>query len=172
MSYRIFEYDPYLLPFEKDITLRMKNYRAKRKELVGTKGKLIDFANGHEYFGFHKSSDGKSWYYREWAPAADNVYIMGDMNGWDKTGLRMNKLENGVFEIKLEGKNKLYHGCKVKAVVEKTDSSQKEFHFMRNVLFRTAKPMYGARKLLMKNSICGKTMVSSLKSNYIYMNVI
>ena len=119
MSYRIFEYDPYLLPFEKDIIQRMKNYKNKKKELVGKDGKLMDFANGHEYFGFHKSADGKTWYYREWAPGADNMYIMGDMNGWDKTSLRMNKLENGVFEIILKGKNKLYHGCKVKAVVEK-----------------------------------------------------
>ncbi len=119
MSYRIFEYDPYLKPFEEDIEQRMKNYKSKKKELVGTKGKLIDFANGHEYFGFHKSADGKGWYYREWAPAADNVYIMGDMNGWDKTSLRLKKLENGVFEIYLTGENNLYDGCKVKTVVEK-----------------------------------------------------
>ena len=30
MSYRIFEYDPYLLPFEKDIIQRMKNYKNKK----------------------------------------------------------------------------------------------------------------------------------------------
>ena len=110
MSYRIFEYDPYLLPFEKDIIQRMKNYKNKKKELVGKDGKLIDFANGHEYFGFHKSADGSCWYYREWAPGADNMYIMGDMNGWDKTSLRMNKLENGVFEIVLEGEHRLWNG--------------------------------------------------------------
>ena len=90
MSYRIFEYDPYLLPFEKDIIQRMKNYKNKKKELVG-KGKLIDFANGHEYFGFHKSGDGSCWHYREWAPAADRVYIMGDMNSWHKTSLEKGK---------------------------------------------------------------------------------
>ena len=31
MSYKIFEYDPYLKPFEKDIDLRMKNYEIKKK---------------------------------------------------------------------------------------------------------------------------------------------
>ena len=76
MSYKIFEYDPGLKMFEVDIELRMKNYIRKRKELVGDCN-LCDFANGHEYFGFHKTENG--WYYREWAPEADEVYLTGEM---------------------------------------------------------------------------------------------
>ena len=82
MKYRIFEYDPALLPYESDINQRMVNYENKRRELVGDNGSLRDFANGHEYFGFHRGNGG--WYYREWAPAADEVFIMGDMNGWNR----------------------------------------------------------------------------------------
>ena len=33
MSYKIFDYDPYLIPYKKDIELRMLNYRKKRAEL-------------------------------------------------------------------------------------------------------------------------------------------
>ncbi len=117
MSYKIFEYDPYLKPFEKDIEQRMQNYAWKRSELIGDGKTLSEFANGHDYFGFHKVKDG--WYYREWAPAADNVYIMGDMNGWNPTELRLTRKENGVFEIFLAGQDALYDGCKVKTVVEK-----------------------------------------------------
>lgn len=117
MSYKIFEYDAYLKPFESDIELRMSNYRSKKQQLLGNGSSLSDFANGHEYFGFHKS--GKGWYYREWAPAADRVYLMGDMNGWNQTSLPLTNIGNGVFEIYLEGENALYHGCKVKTVVEK-----------------------------------------------------
>ena len=80
MAYKIFEYDPMLCSFENDIKIRMSNYKRKRKELIGSSGKLIDFANAHEYFGFHKTHDG--WYYREWAPAADEVYLTGDMVDW------------------------------------------------------------------------------------------
>ena len=75
MRYKIFDRDPSLLPYENDIEQRMKNYANKKAELVGKKGKLKDFANGHEYFGFHKTADG--WFYREWAPAADAVYPFG-----------------------------------------------------------------------------------------------
>ena len=82
MPYKIFEHDPLLLPFEKDIELRMANYAKKREELVGKGGNLRDFANAHEYFGFHKTGEG--WYYREWAPAAEAVYLTGDFCNWDR----------------------------------------------------------------------------------------
>ena len=114
---KIFEYDPRLLEFESDIQLRMDNYYNKRRELVGEKGKLIDFANAHEYFGFHKYEDG-TWVYREWAPGADALYLMGDMNGWNPRELRMNRLDNGVFELYLPREKNLYHGCHVKVMVE------------------------------------------------------
>ena len=97
---KIFDYDPRLLPFEADINLRMENYKRKKRELVGRGGRLIDFANAHEYFGFHKFDDGR-WVYREWAPGADALYLVGDMNGWDQYSLPMTRLENGVFELYL-----------------------------------------------------------------------
>ena len=58
MSYKILKIDPTLAPFEKDINLRMEYYKQKKKALLGTKGKLIDWANGHNYFGFHRTENG------------------------------------------------------------------------------------------------------------------
>ena len=114
-DYKIFEYDPILRCFEGDIALRMENYRAKKRELVGEKGKLIDFANAHEYFGFHRGDGG--WYYREWAPAAEAVYLTGDMVNWDRTARRLTPIGNGVFELFVPDPNFLYNGCKVKTVI-------------------------------------------------------
>ena len=119
MSYRIFELDPYLLPYKADIELRMANYARKRRELVGEDGSLKDFANAHEYFGFHKTD--KGWFYREWAPGADEVYLTGDMNGWKWLELKLERLENGIFEIFLPGTNALYNGCHVKAIIHRGD---------------------------------------------------
>ena len=115
MSYRIFEYDPALLPYRRDIEQRMQNYRNKRRELVGDEGSLSEFANGHEYFGFHKTPVG--WVYREWAPAAEEVFVRGDMNGWAWPGERLTPLGKGVFEITLPPEKALYHGCHVKTVI-------------------------------------------------------
>lgn len=120
MGYKILEYDSLLKNYyEKDIELRVNDYKRKKKELLGRGETLSDFANGAEYFGFHRTSDG--WVYREWAPAADEMYLTGDFNGWNKTSHPMEKKENGVFEIQLEGKDTLYNGCKVKAIVVNGD---------------------------------------------------
>ncbi len=115
MAYRICKIDPMLAQFEKDINLRMDNYKEKKKELVGAKGKLVDFANGHEYFGFHRTKTG--WVYREWAPAAEEMYLMGDFNDWSRTSYPMEKLDHGVFEVQLKGKRALKPGQKVKTLV-------------------------------------------------------
>ena len=58
----------------------MKRYSEVKKALLGEKKSFNDFANGHHFFGFHKTDDG--WYYREWAPAAEALYLIGDFNNW------------------------------------------------------------------------------------------
>ena len=114
--YKIFEYDPSLIPFEKDIKLRMDNYARKKREILGKGEKLIDFANGYEYFGFHRTESG--WVYREWAPAAEEVYLTGDMVDWDRTKLKLTSVGHGVFEIFLNDPNALYNGCHVQTIVK------------------------------------------------------
>lgn len=111
---KIIELDKQLLPYERDLTQRMKNYKDKKKYLVG-KGKFIDFANGYEYFGVHKSAEG--WVYREWAPGAEEMYFMGDFNGWSRTSHPMKNIGGGVFEIRLP-KEELFHGCHYKILLK------------------------------------------------------
>ncbi|MBQ3105447.1 MAG: alpha amylase C-terminal domain-containing protein [Lachnospiraceae bacterium] len=111
----ILEIDPYLTPYEEDLNMRMERYEAKRQELVGKRGKLKSFANGHHYFGFHRTRGG--WVYREWAPAAEEMYLTGDFNEWNMKDTPMRKLEGGVFEVELKGRNALREGQKVQAVV-------------------------------------------------------
>ncbi len=115
MSYRIFELDPGLKPYGADIERRMENYARKREELLKNAGNLYEFANGHQYFGFHKTKDG--WYYREWAPAADEVYLTGDAVDWSPNEWRLTPLGNGVFEIFLPGDDTLYNGCHVQTLI-------------------------------------------------------
>ncbi len=111
----IIDVDPYLEPFEKDLDLRMELYNKKKLELTQGKSGLSDFANGYEYFGFHRTDDG--WVYREWAPAAEKMFLTGDFNGWETESVPMERLENGVFEVKLKGKNALKSGQHIQAIV-------------------------------------------------------
>jgi len=115
MPYKIIQIDPTLTPYEKAIDLRMKHYKQKKKELIGSKGNLKDFANGHNFFGFHRTETG--WVYREWAPGAEAMYLTGDFNGWNTAACPMTRLDNGVFEVYLTGQEALQPGQKVQAIV-------------------------------------------------------
>jgi len=115
MKHKILEYDPSLRPYARDLDLRMERYYEKKKSLLPAGGKLSDFANGSAYFGFHKTHDG--WFYREWAPAAEKIYLTGDFCGWDRYAYPMEKRENGVFELFLPGQDTLRDGMRVRAIV-------------------------------------------------------
>ncbi len=115
MGYKILEYDKALMPFQEDIRLRMERFHKKEQELLQQASSLAEFANGSEYFGFHKTKDG--WYYREWAPAAEKLYLTGDFCNWERHAHPMKKLENGVFELFLPGQDTLQDGMTVMTVV-------------------------------------------------------
>ncbi len=115
MKHKICKYDPILAHFAEDFDLRMENYRKTKAALLAPGQTLSDFANGHRYFGFHQADGG--WYYREWAPAAEKVYLTGDFCGWDRYAYPMDKKENGVFELFLPGADALPDGSRVMALV-------------------------------------------------------
>lgn len=112
---RILKINPCLMPYEKDLLLRKKNYADTKKALLKRGQSLCDFANGHLYFGFHKTKEG--WYYREWAPGAEKMYLTGDFCNWERYAHPMTKGENGVFELFLPGQEALHNGQRVLAVV-------------------------------------------------------
>ncbi len=114
--YRLLELNPQLKPFAGDIDLRMFLYRAAKNRLLTPGQTLNDFANAHDYFGFHHVDGG--WYYREWAPSAYQLYLTGDFNDWNPTSHPLTRLENGNWELYLEGDDALWDGCEVKTVVD------------------------------------------------------
>lgn len=115
MKLRITEIDPTLIPFQKDLELRMDNYRRTKAALLSNGQTLANFANGYKFFGFHRTGEG--WYYREWAPGAEAMYLTGDFNGWDRHSCPMEKKDGGVFEVFLPGRDALKDGQRVCAIV-------------------------------------------------------
>ena len=114
--YRLLELNPQLHDFAGDIDLRMSIYNATKQRLLTQDQTLSDFANGHQYYGFHHVDGG--WYYREWAPSAEQLYLEGEFNGWNKTSHPLTRVDNENWEIYLPGDDTLWHGCKVKTVVD------------------------------------------------------
>ena len=109
--YRILSVDPWLRPYEQAIDARMARYQAKRTRLVGEGGDLSSFANGHLYYGIHRTETG--WVYREWAPGAEEMHFFGDFNDWNRQSHPMKRLSGGSWEIELPGHDALREGQRV-----------------------------------------------------------
>ena len=99
---RLLESDPLLTPYAKIIRRRLSKVAALKTQLTGAKITLSDFASGHEYFGLHFKNH--QWIFREWAPNAEQIFLIGDMTGWQENeSFALNRLnEEGVWEIRLE----------------------------------------------------------------------
>ena len=101
MALDIIKNDPWLEPFGRSIEGRNNHFLQKEKELTRNgKIKLSDFATGHLYFGLHKTTDG--WVFREWAPNATEIFLVGTFNNWQRMeSYRLKRIENGVWEVKI-----------------------------------------------------------------------
>ena len=76
--------DKYLEPFEEAIQGRHDHALWKINELTRNgEVSLSDFANGYRYFGLHQLKDG--WVFREWAPHATDIFLVGDFNNWTES---------------------------------------------------------------------------------------
>ena len=109
--------DPYLEPYEEAIRGRHDHAEWKINQLT-RKGRstLSDFANGHKYFGLHKLPRG--WVFREWAPNATEIFLIGDFNSWQPTESYRAKRIPGTdnWELRLPEKA-LHHGELYKMLV-------------------------------------------------------
>ncbi|MGB0525320.1 MAG: alpha amylase C-terminal domain-containing protein [Flammeovirgaceae bacterium] len=96
---KIIQEDPWLAPYEEKINDRLAHFEALKKGLSKHYGSLKKFALGHKYLGLNYDEKKEGWYYREWAPEAYELHVIGDFNDWDRTTHPMKKDEKGVWEI-------------------------------------------------------------------------
>ncbi|MBD5249577.1 MAG: 1,4-alpha-glucan-branching enzyme [Barnesiella sp.] len=113
----IIKNDPWLKPFAEAINGRHNDAISKEADLTSEAGTLSNFANAHNYFGLHRSADG-GWVFREWAPNATEINLIGDFSKWKvmkKYALR--RRDGGVWEIKLKTSD-IHHGDLYKMLVK------------------------------------------------------
>ena len=101
--------DPLLGRYAAVIERRLERVAATEQRLTGGRVPLCDFAAGHEYFGLHFREGG--WVFREWAPNATALYLVGEMNAWRETpAYALERLDaEGVWELRLPA-DALGHG--------------------------------------------------------------
>jgi 1,4-alpha-glucan branching enzyme len=105
---KFYDTDPWLKPFISIIDERISKCQLKERNLVGN-GSLIDFAMGHHYYGLQHNDD--RWIFREWAPNACSIFIIGTFNGWkEQPGFMMQRINQyGDWEITLP-RDAMKHG--------------------------------------------------------------
>lgn len=112
----LYDTDPYLKPFRDRIDSRHRHILEVRGRLAGN-GPLSAAVNNHLYYGMHRLEDG-SWVFREWAPNAVKIYLVGDFNNWKRSPeYALRPVGNGNWEIKLAPMF-LSHGDLYKLFVE------------------------------------------------------
>lgn len=120
--------DPWLGSYAPQLRARYAYFKSALAKIdaMGGGGKggglLGPISLGHHYLGLNRGMENgqPGVWYREWAPGAKELRIIGDFNGWDRSQHAMARDEFGIWSIFLpdrEYADKLTHGSKVKVHV-------------------------------------------------------
>ena len=103
------ERDAYLAPYNLDIEGRHRYFLQREREFTKNgRQTLSSFASGYLYFGLHRTSTG--WVFREWAPNATKIVLIGDFSNWEeRPEYELKQLPGGVWERRLP-KKAIQHG--------------------------------------------------------------
>ncbi|MBW1647426.1 MAG: alpha amylase C-terminal domain-containing protein [Deltaproteobacteria bacterium] len=78
--HRLVARDPYLGPYAEVIGQRLRRVDEAAARLAPRGFRLSDAALAHQRYGLHRQADG--WVFREWAPGAEAIFLIGDHSGW------------------------------------------------------------------------------------------
>lgn len=106
---KLIQNDPWLEPFKTAIEGRHLFATNKKNELTSSgEHSLAEFASGHLYFGLHRTKSG--WVFREWAPNATRIVMVGTFNNWTEAeAYELKRIDNGNWELELP-KEAINHG--------------------------------------------------------------
>lgn len=97
---KLIEKDKLLKPFAGIIEKRHRQVLAMEREFTYRTTRLSDKCNSYLYYGLHRTNEG--WVFREWAPNATAIYLLGEFNDWRKhPDYALTKVGDGNWEIKL-----------------------------------------------------------------------
>jgi 1,4-alpha-glucan branching enzyme len=96
----IVQEDPWLEPYSEIIRKRYEAALGRKNQLSAVAESLSGFATGYLYYGLHQTENG--WIFREWAPNATQIYLLGDFNQWKPdSAYELRPLHDGNWEITL-----------------------------------------------------------------------
>ena len=125
----LIRHDSWLAPYAGRLAERQARFRAALSRFDATGGLLGQISRGHQYFGLHRGElYGKPGvWYREWAPAALQLRVIGDFNSWNSWANPMVRDQFGVWTLffpDAEFGKRLLHNGKLKVHVVGEDGSE------------------------------------------------
>ena len=112
----IYEGDPWLEPWKNIIDGRHRNITFRLNSLADASGHLSGRMNNHLHYGLHHTGNG--WVFREYAPNASKIYLLGDFNNWKRNpSWELHACGGGDWEIKVP-EAFLRHGQLYKLFIE------------------------------------------------------
>ena len=93
--------DPWLAPYVPQLRRRYDHYKWVLERFTSAGGLLGQISQGHRYFGFNRGEhEGQTGvWYREWAPEARELHLIGDFNLWDRRSHPMTCDAFGVWSV-------------------------------------------------------------------------
>ena len=103
--------DPWLAPHEPVIKARETYVSSTLRRVLNDKSPA-EFALGFRHFGLHRTQDG--WIFREWAPNATRIVMVGDFSEWqEREEFALQPGRHGEWSVDLP-EDALHHGQKYK----------------------------------------------------------
>ncbi|XP_023259387.1 1,4-alpha-glucan-branching enzyme [Seriola lalandi dorsalis] len=116
----LLQMDPYLKKYEKDFKRRYELLQKQLVQLEEAEGGFDQFTRSYRTFGVQRLPD-NCLVFKEWAPAAEALFLTGDFNDWNKFANPYTKKEFGKWELILPAKYDkspaVTHKTKLKVVV-------------------------------------------------------
>lgn len=127
--YPVIDDDKGLKQFEGVFNTRLQQMRNRKEQFIAAAGSLESFYRSYESYGLNKNEKGEL-VYREWAPDAKALSLIGDFNFWNREANPCKKDEFGIWELNLgpavraDGIPTIAHNSKLKCCVT-TKSGEK-----------------------------------------------
>lgn len=116
---QLIEDDGWLAPYQYEIEDRQNRFFQKEDHIQSEFKSLFAYAAAHRYLGLHYDVEAKGWHYREWAPNADEMHLIGEFNNWNRASHVMQKDEANVWSIFVSDESDcvIKHGQNIKVQV-------------------------------------------------------
>ncbi|MDO4712575.1 MAG: alpha-amylase family glycosyl hydrolase [Candidatus Saccharibacteria bacterium] len=99
MHHTLLTLDPWLEPYAAAIAERQRVLQEKQRALLNG-ASPAEFALGFHHFGLHQTAEG--WAFREWAPNATRVVLVGEFSQWqEREEYALRPSARGEWELRL-----------------------------------------------------------------------